>query len=86
VSEKVTYYAVTLNAGDRANPDGLARRRWLSEGGIEDEMLRRDLTWKRDTVIAEWMRGDATEELLEISEDEANVLVERFRETWGGSS
>ena len=86
MSEKVTYYAVTLNAGERANPDGLARRRWLSEGGVEDEMLRRDLTWKRDTVIAEWNRGDATEELLEISEDEANVLVERFRETWGGAS
>jgi hypothetical protein len=32
------------------------------------------------------MRGDATEELLEIGEDEANVLVERFRERWGGSS
>ena len=86
MSEKVIYYAVTLNAGNRANPDGLARRRWLSEGGIEDEMLRRDLTWKRDTVIAEWKRGDATEELLEISEDEANVLVERFREKWGGAS
>ena len=83
MSEKVTYYAVTLNAGERANPDGLARRRWLSEGGVEDEMLRRDLTWKRDTVIAEWKRGDATEELLEISENEANVLVERFREKWG---
>jgi hypothetical protein len=32
------------------------------------------------------MRGDATEELLEIGEDEANVLVERFRERWGGLS
>jgi hypothetical protein len=32
------------------------------------------------------MRGDATEGLLEIGEDEANVLVERFRERWGGSS
>jgi hypothetical protein len=86
VCEKVIYYAVTLNAGDRANPDGLARRRWLPEGGVEDEMLRRDLTWKRDTVIAEWKRGDATEELLEISEDEATVLIGRFRERWGGVS
>ncbi len=86
MSEKVTYYAVTLNAEDRANPDGLARRRWLSEGGIEDEMFRRDLTWKRDTVIAEWKRGEATEELLEISEDEANVLMERFKCRWEGAS
>ena len=86
MSEKVTYYAVTLNAEDRENPDGLARRRWLPEGGVEDEMLRRDLTWKQDTVIVEWKRGDATEELLEISEDEANVLIGRFRERWGGTS
>ena len=86
MTEKVTYYAVTLNAEDRANPDGLARRRWLSEGGIEDEMLRRDLTWQRDSVIAEWKRGEATEELLEISEDEAEGLIERFREKWEGAS
>jgi hypothetical protein len=86
VSEKVTYYAVTLNAEDRANPVGLARRRWLSGGGIEDEMLRRDLTWKRDTVITEWKRGEATEELLEIGEDEASALIERFREKWEGAS
>lgn len=86
MSEQVTYYAVTLNAGDRANPDGLARRRWLSEGGIEDEMLRQDLTWKRDTIIVEWKRGEATEELHQISQDEAHVLMERFRERWEGAS
>jgi hypothetical protein len=86
VSEKVTYYAVTLHAGNRAKPDGLARRRWLSEGGIEDEMLRQDLTWKRDTIIVEWKRGEATEELHQISEDEANVLMERFKQRWEGAS
>ncbi len=86
MSEKITYYAVTLNAGDRADPDGLARRRRLSEGGIEDEMLRQDLTWKRDTVIVEWKRGEATEELHQIGEDEANVLMERFRQRWEGAS
>jgi len=86
VSEKVTYYAVTLNVGDSAEPVGLARRRWLTEGGIEDEMLRRDLTWKRDTVITEWKRGEATEELLEISEETAGELIERFRKRWKGES
>jgi len=48
-------------------------------------MLRRDLTWKRDSVITEWKRGEATEELVEIGEDEAGELVERFRERWGGT-
>jgi hypothetical protein len=83
VTERVTYYAVSLTAGDGEGPDGLARRRRLAEGGIEDEMLRRDLTWKRDSVITEWKRGEATEELVEISEDEAGALMERFREKWG---
>ncbi len=85
MTERVTYYAVSLTAGDGEGPAGLARRRWLVEGGIEDEMLRRDLTWKRDSVIAEWKRGDATEELVEISEDEAGVLMERFRKRWEGT-
>ena len=70
---------------DRANPDGLARRRWLSEGGIEDEILRQDLTWKRN-VIAGWKRGEATEELHQISEDEANVLMAWFKQKWEGAS
>jgi len=86
VTERVTYYAVSLTAGDGDGPAGLARRRWLAKGGIEDEMFRRDLTWKRDSVIAEWKRGEATEELVEISEDEAGVLMERFREKWGGTA
>ena len=85
MTERVTYYAVSLTAGDGEGPAGLARRRWLAEGGIEDEMLRRDLTWKRDSVIAEWKRGEATEELVEISEDEAGVLVQRFRKRWEGT-
>jgi hypothetical protein len=85
VTERVAYYAVSLTAGDREGPAGLARRRWLADGGIEDEMLRRDLTWKRDSVITEWKRGEATEELVEISEDEAGVLVERFRKRWEGT-
>jgi hypothetical protein len=80
MGEAITYYAVALKPGETG---GIARRRWLADGGIEDEMLRRDLTWQRDSLIAEWKRGDATEELREVSEQEAMALVERFRERWG---
>jgi hypothetical protein len=45
-------------------------------------MLRHDMTWQRDSLITEWKRGDATEELAEISEGEAEALIERFREKW----
>jgi hypothetical protein len=78
VGEKVTYFAVAL----RGKPAGVARRRRLADGGIEDEMLRHDLTWQRDSLISEWKRGDATEELVEIGDEEAAQLVERFREKW----
>lgn len=86
MNDRVNYYVVTLDADDRADPVGLARRRWLTGGGIEDEMLRHDLTWERDSVISEWKRGEATEELLEISEGEAGALIERFRKRWEGTS
>jgi hypothetical protein len=45
-------------------------------------MLRRDLSWQPDSVIVEWKRGDAVEELREISAEEAAALVERFRQRW----
>jgi hypothetical protein len=78
VGETVTYYAVAL----QGSPAGVARRRQLADGAIEDEMLRHDLTWQRDSLITEWKRGDATEELAEINEEEAAALIERFREKW----
>jgi hypothetical protein len=85
VRKTATYYAITLKMDDKVNLVGLARRRWLADGGIEDEMLRRDLSWEQDTVITEWKRGEATEELREITEDEADALVEQLREKWQGT-
>jgi len=82
MSEKTTYYLVALADGSGDNPAGLARRRQLSDGGIEDEMLRHDMSWCPDSLIVEWQRGDAVEELQEISQREAEELIERFREKW----
>jgi hypothetical protein len=81
VSDVVTYYSVFLVG--TSSPSGIARRRIRGDGGIEDEMLRRSLAWEPDSLIAEWKRGDATEELVEISEQDAEELIERFRERWG---
>lgn len=82
MSETVTYYEIVLADGSDDNPAGLARRRHLADGAVLDEMLRRDLSWQSDSVIVEWKRGDAVEELREISAEEAAVLVERFRQRW----
>ena len=80
--EEITYYEVTLADGSYDNPAGLVRRRQLTTGAIEDEILRHDMTWQPDSLIAEWRRGDAVEELHEISVGEAEALMERFRQKW----
>jgi hypothetical protein len=80
--KKTTYYEVTIADGSDDNPAGLVRRRHLDDGGIEDEMLRHDMSWQPDSLIAEWRRGDAVEELHEISAGEAGALMELFRQKW----
>jgi hypothetical protein len=64
------------------NPSGLVRRR-TSSGGRIDEALQRDLKWVPSSAIVEWEYGDVGAELVEISEAEAEGLIELFREKWG---
>jgi hypothetical protein len=82
VGDPVRYYAIVGAGRTPQNPSGLARRT-LSADGQVDEALRRDLTWQRDAAIIEWEHGDAGADLVEISEAEAQALVEGFREKWG---
>ncbi len=78
---EVKYYAI-IGAGRTAQtPSGIARRKLDAEGPV-DEALRRDLSWQPDSAIVEWEYGDVGAELVEISEAEAERLIERFREKW----
>lgn len=79
--EKIDYYAIVGVGRTRDDPSGVTRRRFTAEGRV-DEALRRDLTWQRDSAIIEWEYGNLTGELVQISEEEAERLVERFRERW----
>jgi hypothetical protein len=63
------------------NPSGLVRRRTTPEGRI-DEALQRDMKWIPSSAIVEWEYGDVGAELVEISESEAEALIERFRNKW----
>ena len=82
MSDEVKYYAIVGSGRTAQNPSGIARRT-LSPNGPIDEALRRDLTWQRDAAITEWEYGDVGADLVEISEGEAQELIERFREKWG---
>jgi hypothetical protein len=81
MGDTTKYYAIVGSGRTPQNPSGLARRVVNADGQV-DEALRRDLTWQRDAAIIEWEYGDAGADLVEISEAEAQALVERFREKW----
>jgi hypothetical protein len=83
MAEQTRYYAIIDYRASREDPAGLARRRPLDDGGFQDEALARDLSWQFTPVIVEWKRAESTDELVEVSEDEANRIIERFRARWG---
>ena len=82
MGDAVKYYAIVGSGRTPQNPSGLARR-VISADEHVDEALRRDLTWQRDAAIIEWEHGDAGADLVEVSEADAQELIERFREKWG---
>ena len=84
--EKITYYAVVGENRTLGNPSGVVRRRHAATGPV-DESLTRDLSWSFTDAIYQLERGENFgPELVEISEDEAGALIERFRERWEGAS
>jgi hypothetical protein len=80
--ENVTYYAMMLDGDLRDAPSGLARRSFLDNGGIRDEVFRRDSSWGQTPLIVSSERGDMTFALVEVSPDEAQRIIERLRARW----
>ena len=79
----VKYFAIVRDGDSLQHPSGLARRAITPQGRL-DETLRRDLTWKRDSAIYEWERGEEMgTDLVEISEADAERLIQGFRQEWG---
>ena len=85
MSDEVKYYAIVGSGRTVRDPSGIARRTFRADGPI-DEALRRDLTWERDSAIVEWEYGDVGPDLIEISQADAEELIERFRVRWGGGA
>lgn len=82
MAENVTYYAMMLDGDRRDTPSGLARRSVLNDGGIRDEVFRRDSSWGHSPLIASSERGDMTFALVEVSSDEAQQIIERLQARW----
>ena len=79
MAESVTYYAIVNEFSTRERPAGLFRRRYFDDGGMEDEAFSRDLEWRRSWLLASAERGDTANDFVEISADEADQIVARFR-------
>lgn len=74
------YYVIVAGQRSRA-ASGLARRRYLESGPV-DETFRHDLSWQPDSAIVEWEYGDLAAELIRVSEQEAENLIQAFRLRW----
>ena len=81
MAEQVTYYAIVDDYASREKPVGVLRR--FDDGNRRDESFGRDLKWQFSPLLHSAERGDTQYELIPISEDEANRIVARIRETAG---
>jgi hypothetical protein len=79
---KVIYYAVVNDLSSRERPAGLFRRTYTEAGGLRDEAFTRSLVWKNSSTLVSAERGDLENEFIEITEDEANQLMEQLRARW----
>jgi hypothetical protein len=82
---KVIYYAVVNDLSSRDRPAGLFRRTYTEAGGSRDETFTRDLVWENSSSLVAAERGDLEDDFIEITENEANRLMEQLRARWTGA-
>jgi hypothetical protein len=85
--DEITYYAVLNDLSSRERPAGVFRRTYFESGGKRDEAFTRSLVWKSSSSMVSAERGDLENEFVEITEHEANQIVDRIRtEATGATS
>lgn len=80
---KITYYAMVDDFSSRDQPAGVLRR-IIDNEGRDDQAFTTNLKWEHSGSLYSYERGDGDNQLFEISEDEANRIVERIRRTVTG--
>jgi hypothetical protein len=80
---KTTYYAIVDDFSSRQEPAGVLRR-VEDEEGESDEAFTRELVWKRSSSLYAAERGNLDNEFYEISEEEAQRIVDRIRREVSG--
>ena len=82
---RVIYYAVVNDLSSRDRPAGLFRRTYTEAGGLRDEAFTRDLVWKNSSSLVSAERGDLENDFIEITEKQADQLMEELRARWTGA-
>ena len=82
---RITYYAIVDDLSSRDEPAGVLRR-IEHDDGERHEAFTRSLEWQRSASLYSYERGNRDAEFYEVSEDEANRIVERIRRTVTGQS
>ena len=80
---KITYYAIVHEFSSREQPGGVIRR-IQSDEGRDDQAFTRNLKWEHTPLLYSHERGNMDSQFVEITEDEANQIVERIRRTVTG--
>jgi len=78
MAEAITYYAIVNEFSSRERPFGVVRR-VKHDGGQRDEVFSRAMKWEHTALLYSAERGDLTNDLIPITEEEANQIVERVR-------
>ena len=80
MTQTITYYAIIDEFSSRERPGGVLRR-VVDGNGQVDEAFTADLTWEFSSLLYAAERGDTMFEFVPITEDEADQIVARIRES-----
>jgi hypothetical protein len=80
---KITYYAIVNEYSSKEKPGGVIRRIQDDEGR-DDQAFTRNLKWEHTGTLYSYERGDGDNQIYEISEEEAERIVERIRRSVTG--
>jgi hypothetical protein len=79
MAEEISYYAIVNDFSSREEPGGVLRR-VKNDQGERDETFGTDLLWGRSSLLYAYERGDLTNDMIPISEEEADRIVARIRQ------
>jgi hypothetical protein len=82
---EITYYAIVDGFSTRQAPAGVLRRT-VDDEGHDDQAFTTNLKWEHSASLYSYERGNADAEFFEITEDEANRIVERIRRSVTGGT